>query len=229
MHSFSFIDHAALFDDVVAVARSAHAATAGWRAICVRAQRTVGKKVTQPLSVFDLDEELPALRNRVCALARKAPSDIDTLIFGLFDGVDDDGRGIYTGFHLAGSAGIDDEDGESMQGPSWLPPHRFLESRALDAILRASVDARGEVKRAVSRALRFGVAALLARFASEELPYRVVVAFDEDEGEGVEISEGGRHGRANVDAVLLEGLRRPERAVTLAAFEGQVRPMRPYL
>ena len=35
------IDHYALFDDVVAVAKKAHAPTAGWRAICVRAQRTV--------------------------------------------------------------------------------------------------------------------------------------------------------------------------------------------
>jgi hypothetical protein len=54
-----------------------------------------------------------------------------------------------------------------------------LHSASLDAILRASLRARGEVKAAVAYALRFGAAALLSRFATEGLPQRIVVAFDE--------------------------------------------------
>ncbi|MBX3204581.1 MAG: hypothetical protein KF764_05900 [Labilithrix sp.] len=184
------IDHYALFDDVVAVAKGAHAATAGWRAICVRAQRTVGKKVVQPLAELDLDEEVGALSDRVRAIARRAPGDVDTLVFGLFDGVDDDGSGVYTGFHVYGTAGFDPEARWLLGKPSWTPEDRFLASAALDALARAGLVARGEAKKAVVHALRFGAAALLCRFAAEGLPYRVVVAFDD--GDFAEISEGRR-------------------------------------
>jgi hypothetical protein len=182
------IDHYALFDDVVAVAKSAHGATAGWRAICVRAHRTVGKQVVQPLSMLDLDEEVDALSARVRALARKAPSDVDTLVFGLFDGIDDDGAGVYTGFHVAGAAGFDPELRWLLTKPTWLPDDRFLASASLDAIARTGVALRGEVKKAVAHALRFGAAALLSRFAMDGLPYRLVVAFDE--GDFAEIRAG---------------------------------------
>jgi len=181
------IDHQALFDDVVAVARKAHAATAGWRAICVRAQRTVGKQVVQPLAELDLDEEVPALAERVRAIVKRAPSDIDTLVFQLFDGIDD-GAGVYTGFHIGGTARFDPEARWLLEAPTWMPDERFLKSAALDALARAAVVARGEAKKAVAHALRFGAAGLLARFSASGLPYRVVLAFDE--GDFAEISEG---------------------------------------
>lgn len=183
------IDHQALFDDVVAVARKAHAPTAGWRAICVRAQRTVGKKVVQPLAELDLEEEVPALSERIRAIVKKAPSDVDTLVFHLFDGIDDDGAGVYTGFHLGGTAHFDPEARWLLDAPTWMPDDRFLKSAALDVLARAAVVARGEAKKAVAHALRFGAAALLSRFAAEGLPYRVVVTFDD--GDFAEISEGG--------------------------------------
>lgn len=183
----ALLDHYALFDDVVAVARKAHAATAGWRAICVRAQRALGKKVVQPLSELDLEDELPLLSERVRAIARKAPSTIDTLVFGLFDGVDDDGAGVYTGFHLGGTFELDPDTRWLVKDLSWLPDDRHLGSPALDAVARASQIARGEVKKAVAHSLRFGAAALLARFASLGLPYRVVVTFDG--GDFAEVTE----------------------------------------
>lgn len=182
------IDHQALFADVVAVARSAHAATAGWRAICVRAQRTVGKKVVQPLAQLDLDDEVPTLSARIRTIVRRVPSDVDTLVFGLFDGIDDDGAGVYTGFHLGGSAGFTPESRWLLGAPPWLPEDRFLKSAALDAIARAGVQARGDAKKAVTHTLRFGAAALLGRFATASLPYRVVVAFDD--GEFAEVGAG---------------------------------------
>jgi hypothetical protein len=184
------IDHYALFDDVVAVAKKTHAATAGWRAICVRAQRTVGKAVVQSMSELDLDEELPVLSDRVRSIARRAPSEIDTLVFGLFDGIDDDGAGVYTGFHLGGANGFDPEARWLLSAPSWSPEDRFLKSPALDAIVRVGLGARGESKKAVLHALRFGAAAILARFSSVGLPYRIVVTFDD--GDFAEISESGR-------------------------------------
>lgn len=175
------INHYALFDDVVAVAKAAHEATAGWRAICVRAQRTVGKPVIQPLAGLDLGEELPALSSRVRAIVRTVPADVDTLVFGLFDGIDDDGSGIFTGFHLVGTSGIDPVARWLLTAPTWQPKDRFLASPALDTIARVAVTARGEAKKAASHTLRFGAAALLGRFATEGLPYRVVVAFDESD------------------------------------------------
>ena len=182
------IDHQGLFDDVVAVARKAHAATAGWRAICVRAQRTVGKKVVQPLAELDLDEEIPALGERVRAIVNMAPSDVDTLVFHLFDGIDDDGAGVYTGFHLGGTARFDLEARWLLETPSWMPDDRFLKSASLDAIARASLVARGDAKKAVAHALRFGAAALLCRFSADTLPHRLVVTFDD--GDFAVVSEG---------------------------------------
>jgi hypothetical protein len=173
------IDHYALFDDAVAVAKTAHAATAGWRAICVRAQRSVGKKVVQPLAELDLDEEVGALGLRVQALVRSAPSHIDTLVYGLFDGVDDDGAGVYTGFHMGGASGFDPEVRWLLKELDWMPADRFLKSASLDAIMRVGLAARGESKKAALHALRFGAAALLSRFAANGLPHRVVVAFDD--------------------------------------------------
>lgn len=187
------IDHYALWGDVVAVARTAKSATVGWRAICVRAQRNLGKKLAQPLASLDLDDEIDGLGVRVRTIAARAPLELDgqpldTLVFGLFDGFHvtpadgvpvADERGIYTGFHLTGMTGFDDST-------RWLPPtarwrieDRFLASRALDLVARAGMEARGEPKKAVLHALRFGAAALLARFASEGLHQRIVVAFDE--------------------------------------------------
>jgi hypothetical protein len=182
------LDHQAIFSDVVAVARTAHAPTAGWRAICVRAQRGVGKKLVQPLSALDLDEEIEPLRSRVAPLARRAPSTIDTLVFSLFDGVDDDGAGIYTGFHVGGLGGFDPTARWLLAATTWVPEERFLASRGLDAIARAATTARGEAKRVLSHSLRFGAAALLSRFAAAGLPYRVVVAFED--GDFAEISPG---------------------------------------
>ncbi|MBX3229753.1 MAG: hypothetical protein KIT84_05415 [Labilithrix sp.] len=173
------IDHYALFDDVVAVAKNAHGATAGWRAICVRAQRTVGKKVASPLAALDLDEEIAPLGVRVRVIAAHAPIEVDTLVFGLFDGVDDDGSGVYTGFHLMGTTGIDHGARWLTKTPTWRPKDRFLSSPSLDAIVRAGNETRGEPKKAVAHALRFGAAALLARFAAEGLHQRIVVAFDD--------------------------------------------------
>jgi hypothetical protein len=174
------IDHYALFDDVVAVAKAAHTPTAGWKAICVRAQRTVGKRVALPLSGLDLDEEIASLGVRVRVIAAQAPIAIDTLVFGIFDGMHDEHHeGIYTGFHMMGQTGFDTSTRWLTEKPSWRLKDRFLASHVLDAIARAQLDARGESKKAVGHALRFGAAALLARFAAEGLHHRIVVAFDE--------------------------------------------------
>ena len=182
-----FIDHYALFGDVVAVAKTAKSATIGWRAICVRAQRTLGKKVAQ-LASLDLDEEVDALGVRARTIAAHAPGDIDTLVYGLFDGFHvtpaegvaiADERGIYTGFHLTGLSGFDDTTRWLPPSPRWRLKDRFLASRALDLVARTGMEVRGEPKKAVLHALRFGAAALLARFASEGLHHRIVVAFDD--------------------------------------------------
>lgn len=172
------IDHYALFDDIIAVASSARSPTAGWKAICVRAQRTIGKRVALPLTGLDLDEEIDPLGVRVRAIAAHAPIDVDTLVFGLFDGVDD-GSGVYTGFHLMGTNDVDKGARWLTKAPIWKPEDRFLASPVLDAIARAGTEARGEPKKALTHALRFGAAALLARFSSEGLHHRIIVTFDE--------------------------------------------------
>lgn len=174
------LDHPLLFEDVLSVVRVARSATPGWRTICVRARRAVGRALVDPLSALDLDDEIPGLSARVRALVAKAPADVDTLVFGLFDGVEDE-RGLYAGFYLGGASHYDPRTRWLLDAPSWLPPERFLESPALDEIARVGRRARGEARRAVSHTLLFGAAMLLGRFAAAGLSRRVVVAFDEGE------------------------------------------------
>lgn len=97
-----FRGHEALLQDVVAIARTARSATVGWRTIGVRALRTVGRDVVRPIADLDLDLEVPELSSRIRALTAAAPADVDTLVFGIFDGIGD-----FTGYHLAGARGFD--------------------------------------------------------------------------------------------------------------------------
>lgn len=175
----------ALLQDAMAIARTARAATVGWRTICVRAQRAVGRDVVHPIAGLDLDLELPDLSRRVRDLTAAAPADVDTLVFGIFDGIAD-GDGCFTGYHLAGARGFD-PGSRWLPEPSWVPGSPSLVSPSLDALARLVGDVRGRARVAVSHSLRLGAAALLSRFAARELPYRIVVAFDG--GDCAEVSE----------------------------------------
>jgi hypothetical protein len=171
-----FPGHEALLQDVVAIARTARSATVGWRTIGVRALRTVGRDVVRPIADLDLDLEVPELSRRIRALTQAAPADVDTLVFGIFDGICD-GTGGFTGYHLAGARGFDPAL-RWLPEPSWVPDHPALVSGSLDALARRAGEIVGPARVAVAHSLRFGAAALLSRFSARELPYRVVVAFE---------------------------------------------------
>jgi hypothetical protein len=167
----------ALLQDAIGIARMARSATVGWRTICVRAQRTVGRDVVQRIAGLDLDLDLPGLSNRVRDLTAAAPAAVDTLVFGIFDGISD-GERAFTGYHLAGARGFDPAS-RWLPEPSWVPDRPALVSPSLDALARLAAEIRGGPARvAVTHPLRFGAAALLSRFAARDLPYRVVLAFE---------------------------------------------------
>lgn len=180
----------ALLQDAISIARSARAATVGWRTICVRAQRMVGRDVVQRIAGLDLDDELPALSRRVRELTAAAPADVDTLVFGIFDGITDDaGDGSFTGYHLAGVRGFDPRN-RWLPEPTWVPDRSVLVSASLDALARLAGEIHGRPRVAVSHSLRFGAASLLSRFSARELPYRIVVAFEG--GDCAEVTERRR-------------------------------------
>ena len=190
------IDHAVLFDDVLAVVRTAHGASIGWRTICTRTQRIIGKDLIRPLAMLELDDEVPFIAARVNRLVAEAPKEIDTLVFGVFDAIDVDpkpktqidGRPRWeasdpakasTGFHLTGLANVDPSLRWLPREPTWCPEKRFFSSAMLDTIGRAAVGTRGDIERAIAFTMRMGAAALLAKFATVGLDHRVLVAFDE--------------------------------------------------
>jgi hypothetical protein len=175
----------ALLQDAIAIARSARAATVGWRTLCVRAQRPVGRDVVQRISGLDLDLEIPGLSRLVRDATRTAPAGLDTLVFGIFDGISD-GNASFTGYHLAGAHGFDPSV-RWLPEPTWVPERPSLVSASLDALSRLAGDIRGPARAEVAHSLRFGAAALLSRFAVSELPYRVVVAFEG--GDCAEVTE----------------------------------------
>jgi hypothetical protein len=168
----------ATLDDVLAIARSARSASTGFRTVCVRERRRLGARIVAPLEDLDLDADAarvaPVVRDLVAAAAR----DIDTLLFGIFDAIDD-GEGVFAGYHVAGLASHGRPIVEVLRDP-WLPQRRFLESPSLDAIVSASRSAHRNVRVVVDHALRFAAAALIARFATIGSSHRLVVAFDED-------------------------------------------------
>ncbi|WP_394848532.1 hypothetical protein LZC95_13865 [Pendulispora brunnea] len=174
------IDYRAALIDVVAVAQSARSATLGWRAICVRERRRVGAKWIEPLTTLDLDEDAAKLSRAVRDVARRADRQLDTLIFGLFDGIDD-GSGGYAGYHVAAINSHGREANDFMRDP-WTPERHFLRSDALDAIVKAAGRAPSDVRPLLEYSLCFGAAALTSRFAAFGLSHRIVVAFDEDHG-----------------------------------------------
>jgi hypothetical protein len=141
--------------------------------------------VVQPLAGLDPDLELPELSRRVRALTAAAPADVDTLVFGIFDGIAD-GDGCFTGYHLAGTRGFD-PGSRWLAEPSWVPDLPHLVSPSLDALARLAAEMRAPTRMAVTHSLRFGMAALLSRFSARELPYRVVVAFEG--GDCAEVTE----------------------------------------
>ena len=180
-----FPEAAALLQDAIAIARTARSATVGWRTVCVRAQRVVGRDVVQPIARLDPDLDLPELSRRVRALTAAAPAEVDTLVFGIFEGIAD-GDGGFTGYHLAGTRGFDPRN-RWLPDPSWVPDFPHLVSASLDALARLAAAMRGPTRMAVTHSLRFGMAALLSRFSVRELPYRVVVAFEG--GDCAEVTE----------------------------------------
>lgn len=180
-----FPEAAALLQDAIAIARTARAATVGWRTVCVRAQRVVGRDVVQPIARLDPDLNLPELSRRVRELAAAAPATVDTLVFGIFEGMAD-GDGGFTGYHLAGTRGFDPGN-RWLPEPSWVPDSPHLVSASLDALGRHAGELRGPSGAAVTLSLRFGMAALLGRFAARGLPHRIVVTFEG--GDCAEVTE----------------------------------------
>ncbi|WP_394838029.1 hypothetical protein LVJ94_14050 [Pendulispora rubella] len=174
------IDYRAALIDVVAVAQSARSATLGWRAICVRERRRVGAKWIEPLTTLDLDEDAAKLSRGVHQVARRASRQVDTLVFGLFDGIDD-GSGAYAGYHVAAIATKGRAANDFMRDP-WSAERHFLRSDVLDTIVKAAGRAPSDVRPLLEYSLCFGAAALTSRFAAGGLSHRVVVAFDDDYG-----------------------------------------------
>ena len=113
------VDFRAAFEDVLAIAQSARAPTSGWRAICVRERRRLGAALINPLSELDLDDDIATLGEAVRCLARSAAHDVDMLVFGLFDAIDD-GAGGYAGYHVAGVASRRRDVADVMRDP-WTP------------------------------------------------------------------------------------------------------------
>ncbi|MGH7298002.1 MAG: hypothetical protein ACRELB_23890, partial [Polyangiaceae bacterium] len=162
MHLPPFPGADALLQDAIGIARTARTATVGWRTLCVRAQRAVGRDVVQSIAGLDLDLDRPALSARVRDLAAAAPADVDTLVFGIFEGISD-GDGGFTGYHLAGARGFDPAL-RWLPEPSWVPDRPALVSPSLDALARLAAGVGGPARVAVAHPLRFGAAALLSRF-----------------------------------------------------------------
>ena len=133
---------------------------------------------------------MPALSRRVRELTAAAPTDIDTLVFGIFDGI-----GGFTGYHLAGARCFDPAC-RWLPEPTWVPDHPALVSGSLDALARHAGEIVGPARVAVAHSLRFGAAALLSRFSARDLPYRVVVAFEG--GDCAEVTERRRVLRRDV-------------------------------
>lgn len=174
---------ATAFEDVVTIARTARLASIGWRAVCVRERRRIGPSFIDPLAALDIDEDAEAVGHAVSQRLRAAPIYVDTLVFGLFDGIDES-KGGYAGYYVSGTAGGDLAPEAVAREPRWYPEGRFLESAALDAVVSAAFRARRGPRTLLEHVLRFAAASLISRFAVRAAGFtwapRVIVAFDDE-------------------------------------------------
>jgi hypothetical protein len=179
------IDVRAVIDDALAIAVAARSATSGWRALCVRERRRLGSKIIEPLSGLDLEDDVRSIAAPVREAARSFASDADTLLFGLFHGIDDGSVG-YGGYYVSGIASCGRTAAELARVPRAVEK-RFLRSHALDAIVAVSALTARMVRPQIEHALCFSAALLLSRFSAAGLPHRIVVGADEDDGPFVDV------------------------------------------
>jgi hypothetical protein len=186
------IDFARFFDDILAIARRARSPSSGWARMCARATTEIGAMAIAPLLQLDLGEDARDLRRIVAGIRRREPipRGVDTLLFGLFDALGEDGQP-ETGFYVAGVRGFDPADGDSLCEPAWWPDARYIGLDTLDVLHRTALASRNKQhKQLLDNTLRLGAAALLGRFSAGRVGLRIVVAFDD--GDFAEITAARR-------------------------------------
>ena len=143
---------AAELDEIAAIVRDAPTPNRGWATLCARAAA-----VAEPLAALSIADAALDLRAHLTKLraAHRIPRRVDTLAFTLST----KRRPVL-----------------SLSG-AWTPPEGDLVLESLAAIHRAAVGQRGKTRDA-AELLLFGAAALVARFATDDLRYRVVVGID---------------------------------------------------
>jgi len=160
------------FADVLTVAKTARAPTAAWRTLCIRQRRRLGVKASDALAELELDDDVARVRAIVRDLAMK--SDHDTLVFSLYDAIDDGtaAAGFYVAPMKSGGRAADD----FMHDP-WARDHTYLRASVLDGVSHIAARCDLRTRWLVESVMAFAAAALVARFAAPSC--RIVVAFDE--------------------------------------------------
>ena len=142
---------AAELDGIAAIVRDAPSPNRGWATLC----ETLA--AAEPLARLSLADDALDLRARLTRLraAHPIPRRVDTLAFTL------------------------STKRRALLSPTgaWSPPAAEAALESLAVIHRAAVGQRGKARDA-ALLLLFGAAALIARFAADDLRYRIVVGLD---------------------------------------------------
>lgn len=179
------------FHEVVRIASTAYDAAGGWIAFADFLRKRSGVDLSMATAMIDSDIESVRAELRRIVTVSPVPSAIDTLYFGLYDAVDEDGIEVM-GYYVSGVLGFDPRKTDSLCNPAWFPDDRELESSLLNRIKEEELRARREGKHAAAQlfgyAGQIGCAVLVSRFASHSvLPsLRCVVGFDS--GDFAEVS-----------------------------------------
>jgi len=179
------MEPAASYDAVVHVASRSRDAASGWRDLIGLIAREAGPGLAALMQEVDVLADIASVSAQLVRVFQSEPpaANIDTLYFGLFDTMDEEGsEGI--GYYVAGIRGFDPNVTDSLCNPEWWPDGRYLESRSLNAVKSAELGARAAGNSVAASFLGYagqlGAGLVVSRFAVSplDLKRRVVVGFD---------------------------------------------------
>jgi hypothetical protein len=181
--------------DVLGIGNQAKDPISGYQALLVYLATYSTKAAILALEGANLDKDVASIRAELAKLRDKEPPPrrVKAVYFGLFDSVNHRGQE-SVGFYVTGHEEYDEHDPDSLCEPIWEPEGRYLRSQVLRQVKMAAMaaGARGDggAQSLLGYAGQFGVAILLAKFASNALlkeGMRCVVGFDS--GDVVEVSK----------------------------------------
>src|SRR5262245_38450578 len=120
------MDLAKSFHRVIEIAEGATTVDDAWASLVKYLHASLQAPRKTSFASVPIDQDVATVRASLKRLLRDEPplKTIDAFYFGLFDAVDDSGTETI-GYYVAGIAGFDPDDADTLCDPAWWPDGRY--------------------------------------------------------------------------------------------------------